>query len=175
MDHVPVRTNGHTSAAQHTERPSHPAHKPKPKMSRLKLASIAVGAITVLTLLLSGGWSLYQSSAGAHIDNGKYQAVFFTNGQVYFGKLQNLSGGYFKLTNIFYVQAAESKTDGSKNPQETGTQAGADVQLIKLGNEVHGPDDEMIISEDQVLFFENLKPDGKVSQSITTYSTTEKK
>ena len=39
----------------------------------------------------------------------------------------------------------------------------------KLGQEIHGPEDEMIISKDHVLFYENLKSDGKVSQSIEQY------
>lgn len=43
------------------------------------------------------------------------------------------------------------------------------MQLIKLGDEIHGPEDEMILSKDQVLFYENLKTDGKVAQSIEKY------
>jgi len=42
--------------------------------------------------------------------------------------------------------------------------------LIKLGSEIHGPDDEMIVSKDQILFFENLKKDSQVSASIDKYS-----
>jgi hypothetical protein len=41
--------------------------------------------------------------------------------------------------------------------------------LIKLGNEVHGPEDSMVIERSQVLFFENLKNDGKVVDSINKY------
>jgi ABC-type Zn uptake system ZnuABC Zn-binding protein ZnuA len=44
------------------------------------------------------------------------------------------------------------------------------VQLIKLGSEVHGPEDAMMIAKAQVLFYENLKPDGKVAQSISKYT-----
>lgn len=110
---------------------------------------------------------------GAHIDTNKYQAVFFTNGQVYFGKLQKLSGGYFKLNDIYYLQAKADATpeSTSENPQETSTNQTSDVELIKLGREVHGPEDEMIISKDQVLFFENLKKDGTVTQSINKFKT----
>lgn len=176
MDNVPVRVNGPTAAGRHAEGSvgATPGRHGKDKKSKMKLAAIIASAV-ILVALAFGGWSLYQSSARAHIDESKYQAVFFTNGQVYFGKLRQLSGSYFKLTDVFYVQAAESKEDGSKNPQETSSQPGADVQLIKLGNEVHGPDDAMIISQDQILFFENLKKDGKVSDSIIKYNATEKK
>ena len=113
---------------------------------------------------------LYRSSTAAAIDSSKYQAVFFTNGQVYFGKLHTLNNNYMKLTDIFYLQAKDPSTNAdSKNPQETSTQQSPDVQLVKLGNEVHGPVDEMIISKDQMLFFENLKKDGKVAASIGQY------
>lgn len=133
------------------------------KVAGIAIALLAVGGI------MFGAWSLYRSSTAANIDASKYQAVFLTNGQVYFGKLQNLNGSYMKLTDIFYLQA-KSDAD-SNNPQETTDQQSADVELIKLGAEVHGPDDEMIVSKDQILFFENLKKDGKVSDTITNFLT----
>ena len=49
------------------------------------------------------------------------------------------------------------------------------MQLIKLGSEIHGPDDEMIINKDQVLFFENLKTDSTVAKSIASYQKSIKK
>ncbi|TAL14614.1 hypothetical protein EPN95_02320 [Patescibacteria group bacterium] len=138
-------------------------HKRRPGVIALVSAAvIVIIAVIVMTVLY-----FMQSATAATIDSSKYQAVFFTNGQVYFGKLQTLNSGYMKLTDIFYLQASSSST----NPQETTTQTATDVQLIKLGSEVHGPDDEMIINKDQVLFFENLKSDGKVSTSISKYQS----
>lgn len=135
------------------------------KKMQLKTAAIVSGFAMVIILLVLGGLFLYKSSTGSNIDGNKYQAVFFTNGQVYFGKLRPLNSEYMKLTNIYYLQA---KSSSSSNPQETDDN-GSDVQLIKLGNEIHGPDDEMIISKDQILFFENLKKNSKVSSSIDKY------
>lgn len=177
MDNVPVNTNGPATEGRHAGRPVNdsrheaPHHPGKKKSKNLKyIVMTAVLSVALLVVLL-GGFLLYRSSMGAHIDNSKYQAVFFTNGQVYFGKLQKLSGGYFKLNDIFYLQAKADAAATPENPQETSVQQGSDVELIKLGSEVHGPDDEMIISKDQVLFFENLKKDGTVSQSITKFKT----
>jgi hypothetical protein len=162
MDNIPV----HTSRAA-----AHDGTGVKRKQSRknVKPLAIAVAVILGVAVLVFFGLSLYRSSTSATIDGGKYQAVFFTNGQVYFGKLQTLNGDYMRLTDIFYLQAKSDSTDPSKNPQATTAEDVADVQLIKLGDEIHGPTDEMIINESQVLFFENLKSDGKVSQSIATY------
>lgn len=139
---------------------------------RSKLITIVVGALIALLLVAGLFWFFGRSSTAATIDSSKYQAVFFTNGQVYFGKLGQVNDEYFKLTDVFYIQAAANTTD-SKNPQDSASQS-SDVQLIKLGSEVHGPDDAMIISKDQVLFFENLKKDGKVSDSITKYNAENK-
>jgi hypothetical protein len=169
MDNVPVHNNTAPSAARHT---GNGARSGKSKSSRKKLMAMGAGLLALLVLGL-GSWFLYQSSTAATIDNSKYQAVFFTNGQVYFGKLHTLNNNYMKLTDIFYLQAQNTSSD-SKNPQQTTAQQSNDVQLIKLGSEVHGPDDEMIISKDQVLFFENLKKDGKVTDSISKYLSQKK-
>ena len=172
MDNVPVRVNGPASEGRNTTPQS--AHSPrggKQKNKKTKNMSLAIIGVALLLLLTLCGWFLYRSSLVAHIDANKYQAVFFTNGQVYFGELQQLNGGYYKLNDIFYLQAQSSNESAneSENPQATSDQQSPDVQLIKLGSEIHGPVDEMIINKDQVLFFENLKEDGRVSQSIESY------
>jgi hypothetical protein len=158
---------------------SHVTNAPnkKGKLSRRKQKLIAgiIGAALLIAIVLLSGWFLNRSSTAATIDGNKYQAVFFTNGQVYFGKLKQVNSSYFKLTDVFYIQAqeAEAKEADSENPQQTSTNS-TDIRLIKLGSEVHGPDDEMIISKDQILFFENLKKDGKVSDSIVKYNAKSK-
>ena len=138
------------------------------KQYRFKPLLIAILAVVVVAGLIVAGSILFrQFSSGTAIDSNKYQAVFLSNGQVYFGKLQNSSGEYLKLTNVFYLQ---TKTDpATQNPQTTSTN-GNNVELVKLGSEIHGPDDQMVINHSQVLFYENLKPDGRVSQSISNYA-----
>ncbi len=143
----------------------------KKSRNKKKLSLWIIGAIVALALLV-GAALFYKTTVGSLIDSKKYQAVFLTNGQVYFGKLQR-SGEYYKLSNVFYLQATQSSTDDTNNPQQAAA-ADSGVQLIKLGNEVHGPEDSMVIEKDQVLFFENLKNDGKVVDSINKY-TNEKK
>ena len=100
-----------------------------------------------------------------------FQAVFLTNGQVYFGRLSDSGGGrYVTLEHIYYLQVTpvlQTKTEG-----QPGTQASAQQQqmsLVKLGSELHGPEDEMRINRDQILFIENLKEDGRVVQTIKDY------
>jgi hypothetical protein len=37
---------------------------------------------------------------------------------------------------------------------------------VKLGSELHGPQDAMFIDSDKVMFWENMKDDSKVVQAI---------
>ena len=138
-------------------------HKKSPR----RLVWFSLIALLVIAIGIGGwfAWSKMQTTA-TEIDTSKYQAVFFTNGQVYFGKLHQLNSDYLKLTDIYYLQTQTA--NASQNPQQTSTDQG-NVQLIKLGDEIHGPEDEMVISKDQVLFYENLKSDGKVAQSIEKF------
>lgn len=138
------------------------AEEKKPFKRRFIVPLVAL----VVLLLLAGGWFVLSSkqNAAIGIDGGKYQAVFFTNGQVYFGKLSGSNNSYLKLTDIYYLQT--ESTDGSNSVQAASTDQSNNAKLVKLGDEIHGPEDEMIISKDQVLFYENLKADGKVAQAI---------
>jgi hypothetical protein len=45
----------------------------------------------------------------------------------------------------------------------------SELSLVKLGNELHGPQDEMKINASQVLFTERLRSDSKVVDAITRY------
>ena len=156
-------------APRAVQQPAAIHHASKTKKSSKKRFTLPLIIIAIIVLGVLGwfAWSKMHS-AGPAIDSGKYQAVFFTNGQVYFGKLQQAGSEYMKLTEIYYLQTQAGAATDANNPQTT-TNDQSNVQLIKLGDEIHGPEDQMIISKDQVLFYENLKADGKVAKSIDQY------
>lgn len=159
--------NGAPQPARPVTTQSRPATV-QPKQPRRLMWSII---ITLLVIIVAAAgwfaWSHTRSTTTA-IDSSKYQAVFFTNGQVYFGKLESANRDYLQLTDIYYLQTQTSEAADPENPQATSTDQN-NVQLIKLGDEIHGPEDKMMISKDQVLFYENLKADGKVAQSISKF------
>lgn len=135
---------------------------PPTKPAKSKKMMIIVGAVIVV-LLLGAGWyakRMIFSSEGA-IQGDKFQAIFLTNGQVYFGKLAKVDDGYASLTNVYYLQVQQQV-----QPADNKDQKQPQVSLTKLGSELHGPDDSMHISRDQILFWENLKDDSKVVQAI---------
>lgn len=168
---VPLRKNSSGLFGKKTGRkPDDQKHHDKSNKGKLKLIAISVGTVLLFAGLSLAVLLMYRSNTNSSIDNGKYQAVFLSNGQVYFGKLHTYNNEYMKLSNIYYLQTKTTTETSSNNPQSTSSQNDANVQLIKLGSEIHGPDDEMVISKDQILFFENLKKESQVTKSIEKYN-----
>ena len=126
---------------------------------------IVIIAIILLCFVCMWGRRMWFSSEGS-INGSEYQAVFLTNGQVYFGKLSGVDEGYAKLTNIYYLQVQQQVQPSTNSSSSNQT---PQVSLTKLGNELHGPEDQMYIAHDQILFWENLKGNGKVAQAIAQY------
>ena len=120
------------------------------------LFSVTVLAIAVAFLLYFG-----KDSESKFVDSKKQQAVFLTNGQVYFGRIARITHQYVDLQGIYYLNSQQSTDQQNKNAQ-----AQQSFSLVKLGCELHGPADQMIINRDQVSFWENLKSDGKVAKAI---------
>src|SRR5687768_1030492 len=103
--------------------------------------------------------TLLGPSALELIDGNAYQAVFLTGGQVYFGRLQQQGGQYFVLYDVFYLSVPSD--------------ADAQPQLIKRGSEIQAPVDPMIIPVGQILYLENLRPDGQVATAIRRFKAGE--
>lgn len=92
-----------------------------------------------------------------------YSAVFLSNGQVYFGKIKENNSKEIILDDVFYLQ---SNNQGPISDQPIQS---SQFTLIKLGNELHGPTDELFINKQNVLFYEHLRSDSHVVKSIKNY------
>lgn len=152
-------------APKTTPRSSGGSYRQDPeKRSKKGLVWTIVIAVLVIALAV-GGWFVWSQSknSGTGIDTSRYQAIFLVNGQVYFGKLSDFNEKSFKLTSIYYPQAQSTGDEEESSTQNNGS---GGIQLIRLGDEVHGPESEMFVSKEQVLYYENLKSDSKVSQLI---------
>jgi len=88
------------------------------------------------------------------IGHAKYQAVFLTNGQTYFGQYLDRLGPYAKIENAFYIQQQPGQQEGQP----------ADLKLVQRGSELHQPDPEMLVPKDAILFVEDLRADSQVAQ-----------
>lgn len=132
-------------------------------LSKIFAVLVSLAAFVVVIYILNAGFSAL--TAGTAVKSKEFQAVFLTNGQVYFGKLSSITSGYVKLTNIYYLQVQQAVQPSANKDAASNQQ----VSLAKLGGELHGPEDVMYISRSQVLFWENLKTDGKVAKAIQDY------
>ncbi len=106
------------------------------------------------------------------LDQGKYQAIFLTNGQVYFGKINSHDESYVEVTDIYYLQVKpvlQQGDNGNNNDNKNQQQQQTELSLVKLGSELHGPMDRMSINKDQIVFVEDLKDDSKVTEAIRNY------
>lgn len=95
------------------------------------------------------------------VSGDRWQAVFFSNGQVYFGHLREVTREYAELRDIFYLRAA--------TPLQQGSEAASELSLVKLGAELHGPEDVMYVPKDTITFWENLREDSRVVQAIANF------
>lgn len=135
-------------------------------MLNLRVASVGLlFCITILVLALVGyvafGGPVSQNK---YVDQGKYQAVFLNGGQVYFGRISTLNDKFVRLNDIYYLRVNQQvQPDGSTKSTNQ------DISLVKLGCELHGPQDSMVINQSQVIFWENLKTDGQVAKAVADY------
>lgn len=140
-----------------------------PTMSS-KLLVVAVIVVS-LALIVALAFGMFKFGTKSLVDTSKYQAVFLQNGQVYFGHVSNIDNKYVQLKDIFYLQVQQQVQPDQQQAGDTSTPASnQQISLAKLGNELHGPEDLMFISRDQIVFWENLKDDGQVVQAITDYN-----
>lgn len=158
----------------------HPgAGEPSPR-ARKSSAGAWIMLLTILVVLIVLGFvfrdKLFGTSVGNNMTTSSFQAVFLTNGQVYFGKFANVNDRYATMENIYYLQVTpvlQTKTEGEVGSQPSAQQQQR-LEIVKLGNELHGPVDKMFINRDQILFFEDLKDDGKVVQAIRKFESEKK-
>jgi len=117
-----------------------------------------------LLLLLTSAFALLRGGnvvkEGGLVNTDRYQAVFLNNGQVYFGKAKQINNRFVTLDDVYYLTQATAANN----------QVSGDYTLVKLGcQQIHHPEDRMVISRDQVTFWENLSTDGKVAKSISDF------
>lgn len=149
--------------------PEAPRPPKKAPLKTILLVAIVVLAVGAVAFGVSYFLSKNDTDTNVAVDESKsinanaYQALFLTNGQVYFGHLSNLNGKYVTITDIYYLQVQQNLQQGS------GGNTNSQVSLAKLGSELHGPEDKMHVASEQVLFWENLKSDSKVTQAIDAY------
>ncbi len=142
------------------------------KSNSKKKTIIAVVVLAVIAVVLLLGYYLWQNGGPnwkvpTILSKAPYQALFLTNGQVYFGHASNLNSNYVTLRDVYYLQVSQvlQPVDGRKEPQPQTA-----INLAKLGNsELHKPKDEMKINRSQIMFIEDMDDESQVVKAIEDY------
>ncbi len=173
-----IRVNRQPSMARGDGSGDMQQYAPSPSGSKMPWIVLAVVIVVLIVLGVLFRDRLFPASSDKMTGDSTpkiekssgYQAVFLTNGQVYFGKLSGETSSYATLKDIYYLQVTQPPLQGSQQQgQQAQTQAQPQLSLVKLGNELHGPVDTMQINRDQILFYEDMKEDAKVIQAINDY------
>ena len=109
-----------------------------------KINKALVGLVVILVVAL--GVVLYWQKVGFET---KYSAVYLNTGDIYFGKLSRFPR--MTLTDVWFLQ---KKGDGQG------------VALSKFEKAFWGPQDQLVINEENVIWVTELKDDSDVVQSI---------
>lgn len=150
--------------------PSGPKHHGTKSALHSKIYQIGTTAllfsVTILVVfLILFVYRLDNRGDNKDIITKQMQAVFLNGGQVYFGKIDSITESSMRLSEIYYLRVNQQV-----QPNQAATQAAQnDISLVKLGCELHGPQDRMVINRDQIIFWENLKDDGQVAKAVAEY------
>lgn len=131
------------------------------------IVTVVAAVLLGTTLILGAFVKKSDLSFPYRLNKDKYYAVFLDNGQVYFGHLAK----YFATKNpvlydIYYLQTEQELQSSEK---KEGEQKEPQFNLVKLGQELHGPKDAMLLNKEHVLFVEELKDDGQVVKAIVEH------
>ncbi|HET8884305.1 MAG TPA: hypothetical protein VFM68_02440 [Candidatus Saccharimonadales bacterium] len=129
------------------------------KLSRKNFIFLGVGLLVIVAMIVAA--MVYQQRHNQAIATDRYQVVYLVTGQIYFGKLQNTTGTYLTLKDVYTVQ-------NEADPSAPDSNVSSQSKIIKVSQQVYGPENSMAIRADQVQFWQNLRSDSKVANAIKT-------
>lgn len=146
-------------APSHRYSPRVVAEKPAKKWLPTRWRWAVLAALVVAMLGFGGYQAITNGNDG--IDHGKYQAVFLVSSSlpsnVYFGKLERMPNGYYRLTQVYYLR--NQTADKTK-------QDNTNITLTKMSTELHSPDDSLVLPREQILYYQNMQDSSKVVAAI---------
>jgi hypothetical protein len=155
-----------TSTATQNRQVVSPQSSPQPIIRQKWLSKKLIISIVGIALVLIGAWAAYTYlGIGNPVHVNEYQAVYTADGKAYFGKLRNVNGTYLQLDDVYYFelgQTPQSSTSSAQSPPP---------KLVRLGQEIQKPHNTMFIKSSQVVWWENIQNDGKVTQAIEADKT----
>ena len=125
-----------------------------------RVAAVLVGA----ALVVAASFGLYalvrsEDAFGGLVDPSRYQSVVLSNGSIYFGHLREASDEFYELGDVWFLrdEPGEGEDDVVR-------------RVVPLSEELHGPENRMLIPKEQLVLVENLPPDSPVNEAIRSAS-----
>ena len=114
------------------------------------------------------GISLWQDGTFRNISQtlnfkNTYQAVFLSNGQLYFGQISEMTNEYIKMEKPHFLQLAQDQAE----LEDSGVQP--EMQLISIKDEFHKPKDFVLIEKSSVIFIEELREASQIADAIENF------
>jgi hypothetical protein len=152
------------------------AMTPKVGSSKLRFALVALLFSATFLIASSLAYIAFSSNRSKPtIDKlynaGRYQALFLDGGQAYVGKVTVANEGYLQLKDVYYLRV-EQNLQGQTTQQQQSS-----VSLAKLGCDIYGMEDALIIDRSKVVFWSDLKEaanseSGAVIKAVEEYKKT---
>ena len=122
-----------------------------PRVTRRRVSIVAI----LVFILAVAAWVHFTGAQGQSINRSAYQVVYLSNGQAYFGKLQNTNGEYLCDEQPYSAQSVQ--------PDPKAGEAAPTTTLLRVRDQVYGPDDSIAIRAETVAFWQNLRDDSKIT------------
>jgi len=87
-----------------------------------------------------------------------FWAVYLDSGQVFYGRKDKSDKNYVVMSNVFYYHPAIKLTKSGN------------VRLVKVGTEIHQPQDFVYVNKQHIDRQEQLSSDSKVVKAIEQYN-----
>lgn len=129
------------------------AHYIEPEKLKIILRWVGVGFLALIIIIAI--WA-FVSRKGKTI-SGQWYAVKLVNGEMYFGKTEDISADPMILSHVYSAL-------NDANAEQTNN-----MQLVKRAKESYGPTGVMNIIRSQVVYLEPLQTDSRVLQAILDY------
>lgn len=130
--------------------------KNKPRLIKL---GVLMGGLALVLAIALVTMLIMKSQPAQVVDINKFQVIYLTNGQAYFGKLQNTTGEYLVMRTPYVAQSVET-------PGADGQEAAPTTTLLRVRDQTYGPEDSIAFKAEQVSFWQNLRSDSKVTAAI---------
>lgn len=123
--------------------------------SKKSIVMLIVGIIIIVAIVVFLIFTIFVSPRA-----GDWYAVFLTNGRSYFGHVVKQNSQTLILKDVYYLQVQQVAVE------KEGEQPQSQISLVNVSDEIHGPESELQITRQQILFIQKLRANSQVVASI---------